>query len=122
MHIDSTLCLLKPGLSLVNPSRIRSDNLPTELKNWDQLIAPDMVEYSYSNLGSFSTKWLGMNLLMLAPDLALVDKHQLPLIRLLEKNGINILPLQLRHGPNFGGWFSLYYLRGARSGSLESYL
>lgn len=121
MHIDSTICLLKPGLVLVNPSRVHSDNLPTPLKKWDQLIAPDMVEYSYSDVGTFSTKWLGMNLLMLAPDLAVVDKHQIPLIRLLEKNGINILPLQLRHGRTLGGGFHCITLDVRRKGSLENY-
>jgi N-dimethylarginine dimethylaminohydrolase len=121
MHIDSTLCLLRPGLVLINPSRVRSDNLPEPLKKWDQLIAPDMVEYSYSNVGSFSTKWLGLNLLMLAPDLAVVDKHQLPLIGLLEQNGIHVLPLQLRHGRTLGGGFHCITLDVRRRGNLESY-
>lgn len=121
MHIDSTLCLLKPGLVLINPSRVRHDNLPEPLKKWDQLVAPEMVEYRYSDEGNFSTKWLGMNLLMLAPDCAVVDKHQLPLIKLLEKNGIHVLPLQLRHGRTLGGGFHCVTLDVRRKGSLESY-
>jgi glycine amidinotransferase len=121
MHIDSTISLLKPGLALLNPSRVREDNLPAPLKNWDHLICPEMFAYQYSDLGSFSTPWLGMNLLMLAPDLAVVDKHQLPLIKLLEKNGINTIPLALRHGRTLGGGFHCISLDVRRKGALEDY-
>lgn len=121
MHIDSTICLLRPGLALINPSRVREDNLPKPLKNWDLLICPEMIEYQYSNLGTFSTPWLGMNLLMLAPDLAVVDKHQLPLINLLEKNGIATIPLALRHGRTLGGGFHCITLDIRRKGKLEDY-
>ena len=62
-----------------------------------------------------------MNLLMLAPDLAVVDKHQLPLIKMLETNGINVLPLTLRHGRTLGGGFHCITLDVRRKGKLESY-
>lgn len=121
MHIDSTICLLRPGLALINPSRVNETNLPKPLKNWDLLICPEMVEYTYSDLGTFSTPWLGMNLLMLAPDLAVVDRHQLPLINLLEKNGITTIPLALRHGRTLGGGFHCITLDIRRKGKLEDY-
>lgn len=121
MHIDSTISLLKPGLVLVNPERVTEDNLPSILKKWDRLIAPPMTEYSYSSCGSFSTKWLGMNLLMLAPNLAVVDQHQISLIRLLEKNGIDVIPLLLRHGRTLGGGFHCITLDVKRKGKLEDY-
>jgi glycine amidinotransferase len=121
MHIDSTISLLKPGLALINPSRVREDNLPLLLKNWDLLTCPEMISYKYSDLGSFSTPWLGMNLLMLAPDLAVVDKHQEPLIRLLEKNGIATIPLALRHGRTLGGGFHCITLDVRRKGKFENY-
>lgn len=121
MHIDSTISLLRPGLALVNPSRVREDNLPEYLKSWDLLTAPEMVEYKYSDLGSFSTVWLGMNLLMLSPTLAVVDRHQTPLIRLLEKNGIDVLPMLLRHGRTLGGGFHCITLDVRRTGKLEDY-
>lgn len=121
MHIDSTISLLKPGLALINPSRVHENNLPIPLKNWDLLICPEMIEYKYSDLGTFSTPWLGMNLLMLAPDLAVVDKHQLPLIKLLEKNKITTIPLALRHGRTLGGGFHCITLDVRRKGKLEDY-
>lgn len=121
MHIDSTISLLRPGLALVNPSRVNDANLPIPLKTWDLLTAPEMLEYHYSNLGSFSTPWLGMNLLMLNPSLAVVDKHQVALIKLLEKNGIQTLPLVLRHGRTLGGGFHCITLDVRRKGVLEDY-
>lgn len=121
MHIDSTISLLRPGLALINPARVTHENLPPLLKKWDLLTAPEMVEYHYSSAGSFSSVWLGMNLLMLAPELAVVDKHQLPLIRLLEQNHINVIPLALRHGRTLGGGFHCITLDVRRQGKLEDY-
>ena len=121
MHIDSTISLLRPGLALINPARVNENNVPSLLKKWDLLTAPDMAEYKYSNYGTFSTKWLGMNLLMLNPQLAVVDKHQVPLIRLLEQNGIDTIPLLLRHGRTLGGGFHCITLDVRRKGQLENY-
>ncbi len=121
MHIDSTLGLLRPGLVLINPTRVTPDNIPEPLKKWDTLVAPEMVEIKYSEMGSFSTPWLGMNLLMLSPTLAVVDKHQKPLIKLLEQQGIDVLPLLLRHGRTLGGGFHCITLDVRRRGRLENY-
>lgn len=122
VHIDSTLCLLRPGLILANPERVKSlESLPKPLQSWKVIYAPDMVEYSYSEMEPISSKWLGMNLLMLAPDLAVVDAHQTPLIKLLEQHNINVLPLTLRHGRTLGGGFHCITLDVKRAGKLEKY-
>jgi len=121
VHMDTTLALLRPGLALANPERVFEHNLPAPLKKWKILYAPPMVEYKYSDLEPMSSVWLGMNLLMLAPDLAVVDKHQKPMIELLEKNGINTLPLSLRHARTLGGGFHCITLDVRRKGKLENY-
>jgi N-dimethylarginine dimethylaminohydrolase len=121
VHIDSTLVFLKPGLLLANPERVNPDLLPDALKQWKIIYAPDMAEYSYSDLAPMSSKWLGMNLLMLSPDLAVVDSHQVELIKLLESHAINVLPLKLRHGQSLGGGFHCTTLDTKRRGSLETY-
>lgn len=120
-HIDSTLSLLRPGLVLVNPARVNKNNLPSLLNKWDVIVAPEMVTYSYSDIKPLSTKWLGMNLLMLSPNLAVVDKHQIQLIKLLESYSIDVIPLQLRHGRQLAGGFHCITLDVKRSGSLEDY-
>ncbi len=121
VHIDSTIALLRPGLALVNPARVTDKNLPELLKKWDIIEAPEMADYSYSDLPTLSSVWLGMNLLMLSPTLAVVDKHQTKLIKQLEKNGIDTIPLQLRHGRTLGGGFHCITLDVRRKGSLEDY-
>lgn len=121
VHIDSTISLLRPGLVLINPERVNKENLPAPLRKWDVIVAPPMVDYQYSDFNPISTVWLGMNLLMLRPDLAVVDAHQLPLISLLEKNGINTLPLKLRHGRQLAGGFHCITLDTKRKGDLENY-
>ncbi len=121
VHIDSTLSFLRPGLLLANPARVNEDNLPDILKKWEIIYAPKMTEYSYSDIKPSSSKWLGMNLLMLSPTLAVVDKHQTELIKLLEKRGIDVLPTLLRHGRTLGGGFHCITLDVRRKGKLESY-
>jgi N-dimethylarginine dimethylaminohydrolase len=122
MHIDTTLCLLRPGLALINPSRVTKDNMPWPLRNWDTIQAPPMLTVSYSDRPPISSEWIGMNLLMLNPHLAVVDKHQTALIRLLEKNRIDVIPLVLRHGVSLGGSYHCITLDVRRRGKLEDYL
>ena len=59
VHIDSTLCLLKPGLLLANPERVDVERLPSVLRQWEIVWAPEMVEYQYSEVKPISSKWLG---------------------------------------------------------------
>lgn len=120
-HIDTTLVLLRPGLVLANPERVTRDTLPEPLRSWDVMFAPEMAERRYSDLPPMASKWFGMNVLMLSPELAVVDMHQLGLIRLLEGAGIDVLPLRLRHGRELGGGFHCVTLDVRRRGSLEDY-
>lgn len=122
IHIDSTLCLLRPGLILANPERVKDPSmLPRCMQSWDIIFSPEMIEYSHSSIKPLSSKWLGMNMLMLAPDLAAVDARQKPLIKLLEKHHINVVPVMLRHGRTLGGGLHCITLDVKRSGKLEKY-
>ena len=53
--------------------------------------------------------------------IAVVEKSQVPLIKLLEKNGINCIPLQWRHGRTLGGGFHCVTLDVRRRGTFEDY-
>lgn len=119
-HIDTTICFLRPGLALINPE-VNQDYLPEPLKKWDLISCPEMIEKDYSNIQPICSKWLGMNLLMLSPELAVVDKNQPSLIKLLEKNNINVLPVLLRHGRILGGGPHCITLDVRRKGQLENY-
>jgi len=121
LHIDSTIALLRPGLLLVNPERVTRDNLPERLRQWDIIYTPPMRDNAQSEVGFISTIWLGMNLLMVNPNLAIVDAQQTELIALLEKHKIDVIPLTLRHGRMLGGGFHCVTLDIRRQGNKEDY-
>jgi len=121
LHIDSTIALLRPGLFLANPERVTSDNLPEPLKQWEMVYTPPMEDNEQSDVGFISTTWLGMNLLMVNPHLAIVDAQQRALISLLESLKIDVVPLTMRHGRKLGGGFHCATLDVRRRGKRESY-
>lgn len=120
-HIDSTIALLRPGLALLNPERINDTNLPDALRKWDAIWCPPMSTAPAASPYPLSSRWIGMNLLMINPGLAIVDAAQHALIRALERNGIDTLPLTLRHARTLGGGFHCVTLDVLRDGAMESY-
>jgi len=119
-HIDTTITLLRAGLVLVNPSRVRKDNLPAIFKNWQVVEAPEPIDIGFTGV-AYGSAWISMNFMMVDPGLAMVDKNQVPLIKLLEKYKIDCIPLQLRHGRTLGGGFHCVTLDVRRRGVLEDY-
>ncbi|MCF6312013.1 MAG: hypothetical protein L3J39_06140 [Verrucomicrobiales bacterium] len=124
-HIDSTFVALRPGLMLCNPGRINDDNLPELLKQWDIIYSPPMentnpygADYLSKSIGS---EWIDMNLFSISPDLVAVDRDQTELIKLLEKHGLNVAPLKLRHSKMLGGGFHCVTLDIRREGTLQRY-
>lgn len=120
-HIDSTLIPLRAGLMLANPERVNEENLPGILRQWDLIKAPDMVDPGFEGNLPFSSKWVGMNILMINPQLAVVDSIQRPLIKQLEGHGIDVLPLRLRHCRTLGGGFHCVTLDVRRRGEMDNY-
>ena len=124
-HIDSTFVALRPGLILANPGRINDDTLPDILKQWDVIYSPpmqntDMHDAAYK-AKSIGSDWIDMNAFSINPNLLVVDKDQTDLIRLLEKNGVDVVPLKLRHSKMLGGGFHCVTLDTRRTGTLERY-
>ena len=124
-HLDSTFSALRPGLLLCNPARVNQHNLPAPFKKWDVIDAPEMVDDVFFGpehaSRAFASPWVGMNVLSLGPDLVVVNASQAPLIRLLERRGLNVLPIRLRHGRLMGGGFHCLSVDVRRRGPLESY-
>ena len=117
-HIDSTISLIRPGLVLLNPARITSGNLlPYPLRSWEHLRCPPMTSPPLATPHPLSSEWLGMNLLMVRPDLAIVDTAQRDLISLLERRGVTVIPHLLRHARTLGGGFHCVTLDLRRTSS-----
>ena len=124
-HIDSTLVALRPGLLLCSPARVNDDTLPEIFKQWDVIYSPPMentgrydADYLSKSIGS---EWIDMNLLSINPNLAVVDQDQTGLIKLLEKQGIDVIPFKLRHSKMMGGGFHCITLDIRRAGTLQRY-
>jgi len=124
-HIDSTFVALRPGLMLCNPARVTDDTLPDVVKQWDVIYSPPMeasarhdADYLYRSIGS---DWIGMNLFSISPDQVVVDQGQTALIKLLERHGLDVIPLGLRHSKMLGGGFHCATLDIRRAGTLERY-
>jgi glycine amidinotransferase/scyllo-inosamine-4-phosphate amidinotransferase 1 len=121
VHIDSTIALIRPGLLLANPARVNSKNLPAPLKKWRIIYAPKMQGYIYKRSMVLSSSWLGMNILMINPKLAVVNQEQKELIKILKENKVDVLPLRLRHGRTLAGGFHCITLDICRKGKLKNY-
>jgi N-dimethylarginine dimethylaminohydrolase len=124
-HIDSTLVALRPGLMLCNPARVSRETLPAILKQWEIIFSPPMentdrydADYLRKSIGS---DWIDMNLFSIGPGQVVVDRDQTALIRLLEKQGLDVIPLKLRHSKMLGGGFHCVTLDIRRRGTLEQY-
>lgn len=124
-HIDSTFVALRPGLILCNPGRINADTLPEIFKQWEVIYSPPM-----ENTGSFSadylaksigSEWIDMNLFSINPNLVVVDRDQTALIKLLEKQGLDVIQHKLRHSKMLGGGYHCVTLDIRRKGTLQRY-
>jgi glycine amidinotransferase/scyllo-inosamine-4-phosphate amidinotransferase 1 len=120
-HVDSTIVPLRPGLVLLNPDRVHDGNLPEPLRGWDRIYAPPMTDTGFVGAHPRASEWIGMNLLVVRPDLVVVDDRQPALIRLLERHGVDVIPLRLTHARTLGGGFHCVSLDVRRRGSLETY-
>ncbi|AUG80588.1 scyllo-inosamine-4-phosphate amidinotransferase [Kitasatospora sp. MMS16-BH015] len=124
-HIDSTIALLRPGLVLLNPERISPDRVPAALRGWDVLWCPPAevpVGPADAPVHALSESWISMNLLMVSPELAIVESGQPALVKMLEHAGITVMPHRLRHSRVLGGGFHCVTLDIRRDGGLEDYL
>jgi N-dimethylarginine dimethylaminohydrolase len=121
MHIDTTIVLVRPGLVFVPAPYVTRDNLPTLLQGWDVVYIDDLVDHTGCRCPQLSSKWVGLNLFMVNPSLAVVDRRQHVLIAELERRGVDVLPLELRHARTLGGGFHCVTLDVRRRGTLESY-
>jgi N-dimethylarginine dimethylaminohydrolase len=121
-HLDTTITLVRPGLVVLCPERVRKDRIPVVFKNWDIIWCPEMVDPGYTKSFPRASLWIGMNFIMINPGLAVVNDLQTPLIRELEKRGVTVAPLRMRHARDLSGGFHCASLDIRRRGTLEDYI
>lgn len=116
MHIDSTVAFLREGLMLLNPDRIKDINqLPEVFRDWDVIWCPEPVPIGWYENYRNSSNWISMNLFSVNPNLVVVEEHQDPLRKELEKHGIECAMLPMRQSITLGGCFHCVTLDLERS-------
>jgi glycine amidinotransferase len=120
-HIDTTITFVRPGLVVLNPARITPDQLPGPFKSWDVIVSPPIADEDPDTATLRASTWIGMNFIMINPDLAVVDAGQPLLIAELARRGVEVVPLRLRHSRRLSGGFHCVSLDVRRRGTLEDY-
>ncbi len=123
-HFDSTIIPLRPGLVLLNASRVTPQNCPAIFANWDKIFFEDMADLMHPPSDEVllpCSPYIGLNLLSISPDLVCVDRKETALIRELERHRITCIPLPMRHARLLSGGFHCATLDLHREGSLEDY-
>lgn len=120
-HIDSTIVPIRPGLVLLNPTRVTAENMPSFLQGWDHIWCPDLVDTGYVSRHPYASTWIGMNLLAIAPGRVIIDDRQPELIKMLQQHGVETIPHRLTHSRTLGGSFHCVSLDIRRTGTRETY-
>jgi scyllo-inosamine-4-phosphate amidinotransferase 1 len=124
-HFDSTILPLRPGLVLLNATRVNPSNCPNVFAKWDKLYFKDVIDSREARTphGKFTpcSPYIALNVLSIDPRTVCVEATQLPLIRLLERHGFTCVPLRMRHARNLSGGFHCATLDLVREGELEDY-
>ncbi len=143
-HIDSTALCLRPGLVLLNSTRVNPKNCPKIFDKWEKIyfddvapipeqelkfqrdvkdrIAKELAALGFeTNLEIMASPWVGMNLFSLDPETVIVDSRQTNLMRVLEKHKFTLVPVRMRHIYTQGGGMHCATVDTVRDSKLESY-
>lgn len=104
VHIDSTIVPLREGLVLLNASRVKFDKVPAVFDGWHKIWCNDVVAQDFYQY-PYASKWIALNLLVVNPELVIVDQAQTNLIKTLKSYQFEVIPMQLRHSRTLGGGF-----------------
>jgi glycine amidinotransferase len=119
IHIDTSFMPLAPGKLLISPEYIDVNTLPSILKSWDILVAPEPVPNK--DPLKVVSKWISINVLMLDEERVIVEKNQEPLIKALKSWGFKPIPCSFEAYFPFLGAFHCATLDVRRKGILQSY-
>ena len=122
IHIDCTFVPIRPGLILNNPVR----RLPEaqraffERDSWEIIDAARPAHNEPPPL-CHSSVWLSMNVLMLDPKTACVEKTEVHQAAQLDRLGLEVVPVDLRDAYPFGGGLHCCTADVWRDGTCEDY-
>lgn len=103
VHLDTTIMPLAAGTVLLNPARVNENNLPEYFKSWKKIYCTEPVATPYHEDWAPASPWLGMNILSLSDKLIAVEERQTGIIKQLESNGFDVMPVKMRHCRTLSG-------------------
>lgn len=103
VHLDTTIMPLKPGVVLLNPARVNENNCPEYFKSWKKIYCTEPVATNYLENWAPASPWLGMNILSISEKLIAVEARQIGIIKQLESNGFDVMPVRMRHCRTLSG-------------------
>lgn len=106
---------------MLNPSRVKRENLPLAFRNWEVIWAPEIIDTGTTWPYARASIWSGMNFFMVNPKLAIVNESQASLRGRLARHGIETIGVPLRHCRTLSGNLHCVTLDVRRRGTLESY-
>jgi N-dimethylarginine dimethylaminohydrolase len=124
-HFDSTIIPLRPGLVLLNSTRVNPENCPRLFDKWDKIYFKDVNVNATTKQGPGSispcSPYIGMNILSIDQNTVIVGKDQINLIKVLEQHGMSVVPTAMRHAQTLSGGYHCATLDLVRDGTLEDY-
>lgn len=102
VHIDSTIVALGPDVVMLNASRVTEHNLPAILQDWHKIWVHDCVPSDF-HYYPYASRWIGMNVLSVNHTTVIVDPVQIDIIKTLEGQGYDVIPVPMRHSRTLGG-------------------
>lgn len=119
-HLDSTILPLREGAVLLNGARVAERTCPEVFSGWNKFYFTDVApvpsaETDFhqsvrlpvykelmdmgvtSHLNHISSPWAGMNVMSIDPNTVLVHDQQREMIKMLESQKFNVVPVQMRH-------------------------
>jgi len=121
-HMDTTIVPLRPGLVLFNPERTPLDPRRElfEKNGWKVMEAPKTLLEKKRPM-TFCSWWLNMNVLVLDPKTVCVEASETPVIELLDKHGLEVVPVPFYEVSPFGGGLHCCTADVYREGTCEDY-
>ena len=121
-HMDTTIVPLRAGLVLVNPVRtaLEPQRQLFDKNDWEVLEAPKSLLKKKGPM-VFCSIWLNINLLVLDPKTVCVEASETPVMELLDKHGMEVVPVPMYDVSAFGGGLHCSTADVWREGTCEDY-
>lgn len=113
-HLDSYIVPLREGLLFLR-NKYYKNLLPDFLKSWDIIYPPEITEnffqkYPDGENVNLAGPYIDMNILVLGNNKVIGNSLMLPILDVLNKAGMDVIPVQHRHRRIFSGGFHCFTL------------